>query len=101
METPTTTPITSTTAPVITPDAPVIGAITANLLAALRSAEAAADYYYTAMTALRNPDDAALSEGDLTTDEAAAFDAVRSLIEKQISGRLVLWANTTEAAHTL
>ena len=101
METPTTTPITSTTAPVITSDAPVIGPITANLLAALRSLEAAVDYYYSAVTALRNPKDASFPERELTAEEAAAFDAVRDLIGQQINQRLALWANTTGAAPEL
>ena len=101
METPTTTPITSTTAPVITSDAPVIGSITANLLAALRSVEAAVDYYYSAVTVLRNPKDDSFPERELTPEEAKAFDAVRDLIEKQIHQRLVLWANTTGPAPEL
>ena len=101
METPTTTPITSTTAPVITSDAPVIGSITANLLAALRSLEASVDYYYSAVTAFRNPSDADWPVRELTPEEAKAFDAVRDLIEKQIHQRLVLWANTTGPAPEL
>jgi len=101
METPTTTPITSTTAPVITSDAPVIGPITANLLAALRSVEAAVDYYYSAVTALRNPKDDSFPERELTPEETEAFDAVRDLIGKQINQRLALWANTTGAAPEL
>ena len=104
METPTTTPttpITSTTAPVITSDAPVIGPITANLLAALRSLEAAVDYYYSAVTAFRNPSDADWPVRELTPEETEAFDAVRDLIEKQIHQRLALWANTTVPAPEL
>jgi len=98
METPTTTPITSTTAPVITSDAPVISPITANLLAALRSVEAAMDYYYSAVTALRGPSD---NDGlilELNPEEAGAFDSVRALIKKQLDVRLDVWANTTRPA---
>ena len=86
METPTTTPITSTTAPVITSDAPVISPITANLLAALRSLEASVDYYYSAVTAFRNPSDADWPVRELTPEETEAFGAVRALTVEAPAG---------------
>ena len=59
------------------------------------------DYYYSAVTAFRNPSDADWPVRELTPEETEAFDAVRDLIEKQIHQRLTLWANTTGPAPEL
>ena len=93
METTTTTK-TTTAAPAITPT-------TAELLAALRSFEAAVDHYYSAVILLRNPEGTDWPEKGLNPEEENAFAAARAIIEKKIQERVTLWANTTAPAPAL
>jgi hypothetical protein len=82
--------------------APTISPITADLLAALRAYETAIDRYYSAVWPLRNPDTPDWEPGKgLTPEEQTAFDTARGIIEKQLQGRLAVWANSTDPATQL
>jgi len=81
--------------------APTISPATADLLAALRTYEMAVDHYYSAVAVLRNGPADSWPENGLSADEQKAFDAGRAVIEKQLQGRLTLWANSTDPATQL
>lgn len=76
---------------------PAISPVTADLLAALRSFEIAVDHYYCAVSTLRSKN-TDWPENGLTREEQRAFNACRALIEDKIRERLLIWANTTNAA---
>ncbi len=70
-----------------------IGPYTSNLLRALQAYEQAVNYYFQAVTSMRNiPGE----EDGLTDEEHQVFDKCRQLLEDQIMISIRDWANSTD-----
>lgn len=68
-----------------------VGPVTENLLLSLRALEQAKNYYYSAFEELAGEQAA----GDALKDSAPKWDAVRDMIEHDITDGLRTWATLT------
>ena len=74
-------------------ETPKIGPYTSNLLRALQAYAQAVNYYFLAVTSMRNiPGE----EAGLTDEEHQVFDKCRQLLEDQIMISIRDWANSTD-----